>query len=163
VTGSSAFLYTRSPLESISVSGIWGWHERWSSAWRLTNDTVQNSPLTASATTLTVTDADGPDSATELPRFQVGHLLQIDDEYLRVIGVNPVSNVLTVLRGVNGSAAVAHNLNAPIRTYQPPADVESLALRWAAWLYREPDTHLTAEPLDLLDALDRLSRTRVRV
>lgn len=163
LTGSSAFLYTRSPLEAIAVNGIWGWHERWSTAWRGSSDSVQNNPLTASSITLTVADADGADSIGEAPRFQVGHLLKIDDEYLRVIAVNTISNILTVLRGVNGTAAAAHNLNAPISTYQPPADVEALALRWAAWLYREPDTSLIAEPLDLLESLDSLQRPRVRV
>jgi hypothetical protein len=163
LTGSSAFLYMRSPLEAISVTGIWGWHERWSTAWRGTGDTVQNNPLTGTATALTVADADGADSIGESPRFQVGHLLKIDDEYLRVVSVNTTSNVLTVLRGVNGTTAAAHNLNALISSYQPPPDVEAVALRWAAWLYREPDTSLTAEPLDLLDSLDRLQRPRVRV
>jgi len=43
------------------------------------------------------------------------------------------------------------------------ADVEALALRWAAWLYREPDTAHPGEPLDLLESLDSLQRTRVRV
>jgi hypothetical protein len=161
LVSSSAFTYARSPLESIGVTGIWGWHERWSTAWRSTSDAVQNNPLTASATAVNIMDADGADSVGEAPRFQIGHLLQIDDEYLRVVAVNTATNVLTVLRGVNGSAAVAHNQNAPISAYQPPADVEALALRWAAWLYREPDTALTAEPLDLLDALDRLTRIRV--
>jgi hypothetical protein len=163
LTGSSAFFYMRSPLEAISVTGIWGWHERWSTAWRSTSDSVQNNPLTASSITLTVADADGADAIGEMPRFQVGHLLKIDDEYLRVIAVNTTSNILTVLRGVNGTSAAAHNQNTPISTYQPPADVEALALRWAAWLYREPDTSLTAEPLDLLESLDSLQRPRVRV
>lgn len=163
LTGSSAFLYRRSPLEAIAVTGTWGWHERWSTAWRSTSDSVQDNPLSASSTTLTVTDADGADAIGEAPRFQIGHLLKIDDEYLRVIAVNPASNLLTVLRGVNGTAAAAHNLNAPISTYQPSADVEALALRWAAWLYREPDTAHPGEPLDLLESLDSLQRTRVRV
>ena len=40
-------------------------------------------------------------SEGQSPRFQVGHLLKIDSEYLRVPAVNTLSDTLTVLRGVN--------------------------------------------------------------
>ncbi len=164
LTGSSAFTWYTSPLQAITVSGIWGWHDRPSEMWRGTGDTVQNNPLNNSATSLTVTDADAADSEGVLPRFQVGHLLKIDSEYLRVTAVNTVSNVLTVLRGVNGTSAASHTLNTPIYAYQPPAELNALALRWASWLYKEADTAaFHVMPDNLQAALSAFRRIAVKV
>jgi hypothetical protein len=160
----SSFTWATSPVQAVSISGIWGWHDRWTEAWRNSADTVQNNPLSSSATSLSVTDADGSDSNSETPRFQVGHLLKIESEYVRVLAVNTVSNTLTVLRGVNGTTAVAHLQNTPIYTYQPPADVAAIALRWASLLYREPDGDTFAATLDLLhDSLTPYRRVWVKV
>lgn len=162
LTGGNSFTYDESPQRAVSVSGIWGWHESWSQAWRASSDTVQNNPLGSSATTLTVVDADGLDSAGETPRFQVGHLIRIESEYLRVIGVNTVSNQLTVRRGVNGTTAVSHAQNTVIDVFQPAPDVAALNLRWAAWLYKEPDARPSEAPLALREELNALRRVSVK-
>lgn len=160
----SAFTWAQTPVQAVTVTGIWGWHDRWADAWRYSADTVQNNPLSSSATSLTVADAGGADAETETPRFQVGHLLQIESEYLRVLAVNTVTNALTVLRGVNGTTAAAHAQNTPIYTYQPPADIAAIALRWASWLYREPDGAALAATSDLLhESLTPYRRVWVKV
>lgn len=160
----STFTWAQSPVQAVSISGIWGWHDRWSEAWRNSADTVQNNPLNSSATSLTVADADASDTHDETPRFQVGHLLKIESEYVRVLAVNTVSNVLTVLRGVNGTTAAAHAQNTPIYSYQPPADVAAIALRWASILYREPDGETFAAALEALhDSLTPYRRVMVKV
>ncbi len=161
--GGSAFFYDDTPVAAITVSGLWGWHDRWERAWLPSGDTVQNNPLSSSATSLTVTDADGADTAGESPRFQVGHLLRIADEFLRVLAVNTTANILTVQRGVNGTTAAAHAQFTPIDRYQPPEDVAALALRWAAWLYREPDSAtFAAAPDNLRQALSPFRRESVK-
>lgn len=152
LTGGSAFTWNTSPLQAITVNGIWGWHDRPAEMWRVTGDTVQNNPLNSSTTSLTVTDADGADSEGSFPRFQVGQLLKIENEFLRVTAVNTLSNVLTVLRGVNGTTATSHALNTPIYAYQPPAELNALALRWASWLYKEADSAAFEAALDTLQA-----------
>src|SRR5262245_18391586 len=88
----SSFIWTQTPVQAVTVTGIWGWHDRWTTAWRDSSDSVQNNPLSSGSTTITVADADGVDSAGEAPRFQVGHLLKIESEYLRVIAVNTGTN-----------------------------------------------------------------------
>ena len=162
--GGQGFVWEDTPLRAVQVTGLWGWHDRWSRAWRDSADTVQDNPLGAAATTLTVSDADGADGHNTTPRFQVGHLLRIDDEYLRVLAVNTSSNVLTVLRGVNGTTAAAHTQSTAIAVFQPPLEVEMLCLRWAQWLYKEPDNRsFSATPKHLAAALDGLRRTGVKV
>ena len=157
------FRYVNSPEMAVSVTGIWGTHGDWANAWRISGDTVQNVPLSSTATTLTVTDADGSDSAGITPRFQVGHIVQIESEYLSILAVNTATNVLTVQRGQHGTTAASHVLGTPISIYQPPRDVENLCLRVAAWLYREPNTvNNTAMPPMFASALSLLRRVRVR-
>lgn len=152
LTGNSFFFWTTTPVQTIAVTGIWGWHDRPNVMWRGTADTVQNNPLTSGATSITVADADGLDVTTETPRFQVGHLLKIEDEYVRVLAVNTISNVLTVLRGVNGTTAASHALNTAIYSYQPPADINTLVLRYAVWLYKQPDTAAFQSVPESIDA-----------
>lgn len=153
LTGGSAFTWAASPLQAITVTGVWGWHDRPAQMWRLSGDTVQNNPLTASATSLSVTDADGADSEGGQPRFQVGQLLKLESEYLWLTAVNTVSNTLTVTRAANGSAAVSHALNTAVYVYQPPAELNALALRWAQAAYQQADAP-TAHTAALLAADD---------
>lgn len=159
LSGGSAFTWSLAPAQAITVAGIWGWHDCPAQMWRGSGDSVQNNPLSSSATSLSVQDADGADALGQSPRFQAGHLLRIADEYLRVLAVNTATNTLTVQRAVSGTAAAAHALGTPIHTYQPPADVGALALRWAAWLYRQADG-AQPPPDDLLFALAALRRLR---
>lgn len=160
LTGGAAFVWQETPLRAVRVRGVWGWHDRWSRAWRDSGDSVQNNPLSSGATSVSVSDSDGVDGEGELPRFQAGQMLQIEDEYLRVTGVNTTTNTLTVLRGVNGTTAAAHDQHSAIAIYQAPLDVQSLVVRWAAWLYKEADARAFT-PAALVKELDSLRRVGV--
>jgi hypothetical protein len=163
LTNGEAFVWDDTPLRAITVTGKWGWHDRWADAWRNTSDAVQNNPLSAGATTITVADADGVDAENETPRFQVGHLIRIDSEYIRVLAVNTTTNVLTVQRGVAGTTAASHTQNTAIYTYQPALDAQMLHLRYAAWLYKEPDNRgFSSAPADLVKGLASLRRVTVK-
>ncbi len=158
-----AFVWEKSPLQAITISGVWGWHDRWSQAWRASSDSVQDAALDSSITSLTVSDANGLDAHGTTPRFQVGQLLRLEGEYMSVIGVDMATNVLSVLRGANGTVASAHDQYTPIEIYQPPLDVEILCLRWALWLYKEPDNRpFSSTPLQLSAALGALRRVGAR-
>lgn len=161
LTGGRAFLWADTPTLAVSVTGIWGWHDDWAQAWAASGDTVQNNPLSSSATTLTVTDAEAGTPDGETPRFQVGHLLNIENEYLRVLAVNTVSNQLTVERGANGTTAAGHVLATPIAIYRPPRDVEMVILRWATWLARGGDSTAPAPLDEITSGLAPLRRPRV--
>ena len=163
LTGGQSFVWDETPLRAVSVSGIWGWHDRWSQAWRDSADAVQDDPLSGTSSTITVSDADGADSLYTAPRFQAGHLLRIEDEYLRVLEVDTVGNTLAVLRGIHGTSAAAHPQDSLIEVFQPALEVEMLCLRWAMWLYKEPDRAAIEDtPNSFMMALDSLRRVAVR-
>lgn len=148
--------------ETISVTGIWGTHDAWSTAWVDSGDTVQADPLPEDATMLTLTDVDGADVLGQSPRVDVGQLLRLEDEYLHVTGVDTTANTISVIRGVRGTQAASHAAGTPLEVYVPPLDVQALCLRWSAWLYQQVDAGIGAGadwlyPPDLPDDLYRLA------
>lgn len=122
------------------VDGIWGFHDAYAQAFQDSQDTVQDDPLTAAATSLTVSDADGADAFGVTPRFKAQQLLKIEDEYLYVTVKTTSTNVLTVIRGVNGTTAASHAQNTTIYVYQPMRDIWHSVRRLAAWLYGQKDS-----------------------
>jgi hypothetical protein len=135
----TAFVHDGDPVDAITAVGIWGFHPDWAQAWANSGDTVQNNPLAAGATTLTVSDADAVLPTGYGARFAAGQLLRLDDEYAHLLAVNATTNTLTVARGVNGTPATSHAQGTPVETYQVPADIEQVCLRVAAWLYKQRD------------------------
>lgn len=129
------FVYTDDWMGALEVDGWWGYHDHYDRAWIDTRDTVQNNPLTAGATTITVADADGLNELGRT-RFEVLLYLQLGDEVVQVTAINTSTNVLTVARGALGTTAAAHNAATVIRSYQPMADVEHACAALVAWFYR---------------------------
>ena len=140
------------PGAACSIRGLWGWHDRWTSAWRDSGDALA-SAIDASAVSVTVADADALFGG--YPRFQVGQLLRIGDEYLRVTVIDSASNALTVLRGAQGTTASAHASGAKIDIYQPPPAIVDMVVRYAESLLRPG--RLDAAPNPQLERLRRMT------
>lgn len=157
LTNGATFSYLNTIEKAITVTGIWGYHLNWASAWLDSEDTVQDAPLSSSATSITVTDADAGTS----PRFQVGQLLRIEDEYLVVTAINSSTNILTVERGAQGTTAATHVNGTLIEIYQVPNNITQVTLRWALWLYREPDSFARHLPPILAESIAGLRRISV--
>ena len=150
----AAFRLGHSPAGSVSVNGLWGWHDRWSAAWRDSGDQVSDNAMSAHATLIGVADSNGADEDGGRPRFHVGHLLRIDGEYLRVTAIDRAANRLTVLRGIGGTRATAHLREASIETFAPAPAIRDLSLRYAEVMLK------SVGPLDLgsTPLLERMRR-----
>jgi hypothetical protein len=133
------FTWSDTSQQANRVGGVWGYHPDWENAWQAGIDGVQDDPLTADSTTLTLADVDGDDLYGVAPCIGRGALLRIEGEYLIVTGVNAGANTATVIRGAAGSEAAQHAQGTPVDLYQPPDDVTQAALRLAAWLYQQKD------------------------
>lgn len=150
------FRLDASAPSAITIDGVWGWHDRWTHAWVDSGDTVRDSALNASATIITVNDTAGSDNAGFSPRFQMGHLLRIEGEYLRVTAVDRQSHQLTVLRGAQGSLASTHRRGAKIETYTPSLPIRDLTVRYAELMMKSRNL-LAHEPSSLLNRMRRLT------
>jgi len=112
--------------QEIEVTGVWCWRQHYSTqGWILTGDTVQDNPLTAASTTLTVSDADGSDSYGMAPRFDVGQLLQIESEWVTVTAVSYTNNTCTILRGQRGTTAASHIKTTPVYRFIVEPEISS--------------------------------------
>lgn len=145
-----------SGVNAVSVTGVWGWHDRWSAAWRDSGDRVSDNAMTAHAARLNVADSAGADGDGVHPRFHVGHLLRIDGEYLRVTAIDRTANRLTVLRGVGGTGATAHLRDAKIEAYAPAPAIRDLTVRYAELMLKSVGPLELASPL-----LERMRRLTV--
>ena len=159
------FVYRDTPLAAVAVAGIWGWHDDWSRAWRDTGATVQEDPLTAAAVTLGAPAEE--EMAGRTPRFQVGQLLRIEDEFLRLRRIETAQDgslLLTVSRGAQDSSARAHATGTVIQRYHPPDDLAQAVLQLAAWLV-QVQRQLASQDLPpaIRTLLRGLRRTVVRV
>lgn len=93
--------------DAIQLTGIWGFHRNYASAWRDTGLTVSGAH-TAATETLTT-------SASVSTQFDIGNMLKIVNastgaliEFLNVSGLTtPATSVATVERAYNGSTATA--------------------------------------------------------
>jgi len=133
-----SFLWTDTPQRSISIAGVWGYHDDYANAWEGSGDTVQNTTeISASGTTLTVVDGGN---------FAVRQTLLCESEQVLVTGIS--GNNLTVKRGHNGTTAAAHANGKALSIWRPPYDVQHIAIRLAAWLYQQKDAPFqrTANP-----------------
>lgn len=142
-----------SPVGSVSVSGVWGWHDRWSQAWRDSGDHLSEHALSASSTLIDVAESEGADEDGARPRFHVGHLLRIDGEYLRVTAIDRSASRMKVLRGVAGTRATGHLRGAKIESYAPAPVIRDLCVRYAELMLK------SAGPLNL-DSSPLLARMR---
>jgi hypothetical protein len=131
-----SFTFEDTPHGAIEVSGIWGYHDFWGQAWRVSNDALVNA-VNDTATTFTISDPDGADRDEHRPRFSAGQLVRVGNEYVVILATDSTANTLTVSRGANGSSAVAHSAATTLQVFAPAADIVQDCLRWAARFYRE--------------------------
>ncbi|MDL1902983.1 hypothetical protein FBR02_19720 [Anaerolineae bacterium CFX9] len=140
--------------DAITVTGLWGWHGAWASAWYGSGDEVRDDPLTGASTVMQVVDVAGADTFARAPRFQIGQVLRIGDEFMQVLGINAEANLLTLRRAVLGTTNTVHTRFQSITIYLPPPAVAQAALLWAEALYRghespPPDALALIAPLRL--------------
>ena len=114
----------------VSISGVWGYGSvREDTGLRI----AAGAALAADAASLTATPASAAVAA--------GHTIRIDGEDLyvaaAVIDGTADTTTLTVRRGVNGTAAAAHDAGAGIAAYRYPAAVSESCLRLAMAWWRE--------------------------
>ena len=113
----------------VRIVGTWGYSDDAVNAFEDTGDTVEDNPLTAAATLLTVNDIDALDPYGAYSRIQAGHLLRIESEYIETaLTVNVAANTVGLVRGRNGTAAAAHAQNTVIYVWRIPEPVKDAAV-----------------------------------
>ena len=126
----------------IAVAGLWGYRQGYATAWVNSLDTVRDlGGISATAATITVSDADAAAADLESPRFQAGQLLKLADEFVTVLAVNTTTNVLTVARAANGTTAAVHAQGVAVFIFRPAGKIQLAATRLVVWRYRQKDVN----------------------
>lgn len=126
--------------DRVELTGIWGTHYQYDAAWADSLDTVVDvGGISASASVMTVADADGVAGDLQPMRFQAGQLLRLGSEFCLALSTNPTSNQVGIARGRNGSTATAHAAGTKIEIWRPAGHIVQAALRLTAWLWSQKD------------------------
>ncbi len=126
-----AFSYSR--YDVIKIDGIWGWHNRYSKAWRSVSSLC--SALNDSSLSFELKLPHGPDPLGRTPCISPGNIIRIDQEVMVVYDVETTSDIITVFyRGDRGTTEVSHLATAPVFVWEPMADITRACVRWAAYL-----------------------------
>lgn len=125
-------------IDAVLIAGVGGYHTRYSSAFYASGDTVQDAPLTAGASTITVQAVDGVDAFNRAPRFSPGQLLRIGtgNDFRLILDVDKSNKTLTVLPSARGSTSTSQAAGTAIYIFQPEEAIQRAALRWASYLYK---------------------------
>jgi hypothetical protein len=107
---------------SISVTGVWGFHDRYKSAWETVAET--DAQIDESETVVAVTDGS---------RFSAGDLIRIEDEIMFVARI--AGERLTVERGYNESTAASHDTANAVRVWRVMPSIKSACLEIANTAY----------------------------
>lgn len=98
---------------AITVAGIWGYHDRYDTAWVDSGATLTAS-INASVTSI---------AGVSTQSIRAGQLVRIDTEYLyvRSVAIDATNgDTLTVSRAANGSTAAAHNSGEILEVWTNP-------------------------------------------
>ena len=117
----------------ISIAGVWGYQTDYATAW-LSIDTLAAAVTTASATEITLTNADGTDTYYSIPRLSVGSVIRIDTEALDIVRINYNTNKATVRRGVLRTVAATHTNGTAVDVWQVEEPVRRGVARQAAFM-----------------------------
>lgn len=124
---SSTYVWTAdssgSTLDVISITGIWGFHNRYSKAWLV--GSTANEAMDATETGYDVTSG---------TLFAIGDLIRFDNEFGYVSNV--VTNTLTHTRGENGSTAATHATSINVYIWQYMDEVKTVTLETAMQAYK---------------------------
>ncbi|HEB28752.1 MAG TPA: hypothetical protein ENI05_13485 [Porticoccus sp.] len=126
------------PYEGIKVKGVWCWRERYvDEGWQTTNDAVADAEgISNTVTSITVADVEGISYLGGTPRFSMGQMIKVGSEYMAVVGVNVGDKKLTVIRGIRGSTAAEHDVEAPILVFVPEYPIIRATQLIAAYDYQ---------------------------
>lgn len=163
-------------LDAIEINGVWVYRRRYTEdGWLASGDTVRNDPsISASQTTITVSNINGMQYNGDTPRFSAGQWIQIGTEWMEIVATDvsdtetPV-HTLTVIRGVRGSTAAIHLKDTPISIWYPEPGIVRAAQRWVAYLYQRRSvyeavtinaqgTYASVFPQDIPDEVEGLLR-----
>lgn len=145
--------------DHIAVVGEWGYRSYYTTeAWQLSGDAVSTEQVTTSATTIKVTDADGVNYVNDTPRFEIGQMIKIDNEFMAITDTDAASspNTITVIRAIRGSIAAIHEISAAISVFVPELPIirATQLITYFDWARRGDKTRATFDGVSVVAGME---------
>ena len=142
-TGNICDVNTNLPTENISVEGWWGYNKDYPDCLVNSLDTVLED-ISDTETAILVTNINGTPADLQTPRFQAGQLIKVEDELMLIASTSIDAlyedvHTLNVIRGYNGTTAVAHVATTPIYIYRVMTAIVTACIRMTKWRYSQKD------------------------
>jgi hypothetical protein len=161
----SAFNYSGTPQRGVHIDAIVGYHEDYANAWVNTGASLTGT-LGATVTLASVSGSAGDDVFGAPSRIQAMNIIKVDEEYMYVSqGTN--TSIVQVIRGINGTSAVAHAASATIYRWNTEQDLQTACLELSSYYYAQSKSPYTQRignintglinlpPLDMLPSTER--------
>jgi hypothetical protein len=138
--------YSGTPQEANSITGYWGYHKYWTNqAWEQIG--TVNGAFSSSVTSIKVTYLNANNLVGQLfsPGFQEQILIKFtatvdgteELAYITQVVVNDATDIdIHIIRGVNGTTAIALTDDMTIYAYRPMDDVVGAIYELGAYTYR---------------------------
>jgi len=111
--------------KGVQIIGLWGYGDGISAT-----PYVVDTTLTAAITSTTATTC----AVTAVTNLSAGNTILIDTEQMYIYSIATLT--LTVERGVNGTDAATHLINAPLYIYQYPSDIRQACIDLSVATYQ---------------------------
>ena len=111
--------------KGVEIAGLWGYGDGISATPYVLDTTLSAAITSTTATTCTV---------TAVTNLSAGGTILIDTEQIYIYSIATLT--LTVERGVNGTDAATHLINAPLYIYQYPSDVRQACIDLSVAFYQ---------------------------
>jgi hypothetical protein len=129
--------------QAIELTGYFGFNSSYPLCFIKTGEVVPSGGFVAEvSTSFTATDVNGQADDLISPRIQAGQMFRLSSvNGIEFIFAKTVSgNVVTFLRGQNGTTALAHPQNTPVEVYRVDGAIQQACLRLVHWRYRQKDS-----------------------
>lgn len=163
----TTFTYNNDWQDAISVQGWWGYVPNYLTCWQDSTVDVPGGGMTASATSITLTQADAA-------RIDIGAHVKVDDEIVFVTARDATS--ISITRGQLGTTAASHNAGAALNVFVAQPDISDAVREMVVYSYKSIDRvggrvtvfeggAVTMEDMDrsVADAIVRHRRAGLRV
>lgn len=131
----SAFNYTGVTPKQVKLEAIEGYHEDYENAWVDTAG-ITLASAASNASLVYLSASDGVNSWYIAPRYSVGNLLRLEDEYMWVVGFQSASEAI-VKRAALGTTAASHASGLSLDVWEVEDDIEFATTRLTGFVYTQ--------------------------
>ncbi len=171
----SIFKYIRTPIRSIHMDAIIGFHDDYNNAW-INSGASLTQPIDNQSHTIYLSGSLGEDTQGNKPRVEEGYILKVDEEFM-LASSGLSSSQIRIIRGINGTTASAHSTSATIYIWRSVDEIEYATRRLAAYQFQQSIAPYTGRqitlgfgavietpeewPIDIQNKLDRYKKRRI--